>query len=384
VTTGAAEPYAAAHRLLSQLRTVARRLSAGLDARTLAEMLLHDLADVAPYDRAAVLVGGGEVLSQLAALDADGAGATVAWDVDLAADTPVSEAWLAQLPQVRDVQHAVPGEAPRPGSSLAVPLRIGARTFGVVALEGQRAGAYPAGVVAAVEDVTAEASLRLETALLFDEIRDVATNEERRRLAREIHDGIAQEIASLGYALDALSYDAARSDAELAGRIRAVRGDLTAVLREVRHSISALRTTVEEHGGLGAAVSDYARAVGTTAPFRVHLSLDEAPARLPPDTESELLRIAQEAITNARKHSRAHNLWVTCLVRPPTALVRVEDDGTGLAAAGRRDSYGLAIMRERAFRLGASLDVRQRRPSGTLVEVSIGRAPLDGPRVRGE
>ena len=108
--------------------------------------------------------------------------------------------------------------------------------------------------------------------------------------------------------------------------------------------------------------------VGETAGIAVHLELAESPTRLRPAVESELLRIAQEAIANARRHSRARNLWVTCLVDAPDVYLRVEDDGRGLLPP-REDSFGLAIMQERAMR--SRMHARRHRPTGggTSVEV---------------
>jgi signal transduction histidine kinase len=105
--------------------------------------------------------------------------------------------------------------------------------------------------------------------------------------------------------------------------------------------------------------------------FTVHLVLDESPTRLSIDAETELLRIAQEAITNARKHANAQNLWVTCSVNPPQAVLRIEDDGKGLGAP-RDDSFGLEVMRERAERVGAQITVSNRAQGGTQVEVTLG------------
>jgi signal transduction histidine kinase len=99
--------------------------------------------------------------------------------------------------------------------------------------------------------------------------------------------------------------------------------------------------------------------------------LDEAPDRLPISAEAELLRIAQEAITNARKHAGAEHLWVTCRVDPPFAHLRIEDDGRGLGDK-RHDSFGLEVMRERAERLGGILEIGQREPRGTFVDVRLG------------
>src|SRR5690606_6747821 len=101
------------------------------------------------------------------------------------------------------------------------------------------------------------------------------------------------------------------------------------VVSELRLSIFDLRSEISPSAGLGSAISDYVRAVGARSGFTVHLTLDEAPTRLRSEVETELLRILQEAITNARKHSDAQNLWVDCRIRPPFARITVHDDGGG-------------------------------------------------------
>ena len=93
----------------------------------------------------------------------------------------------------------------------------------------------------------------------------------------------------------------------------------------------------------------------------MHVTLDESGIRLRPRVEAELLRIAQEAINNARRHSNGQNLWVHCRVHPPLAEIQVIDDGQGLGG-GRADSHGLKIMRERAGNIGAELLVES--PAG--------------------
>ena len=130
-----------------------------------------------------------------------------------------------------------------------------------------------------------------------------------------------------------------------------LRGELTRIISELRLSIFDLRSEVLASNSLGAALSDHVRTVGATSDLTVHIELDESPQRLRTEAEAELLRIAQEAITNVRKHSGAQNLWVTVRTAPPSALLRIEDDGLGLGP-GRADSYGMEIMRERADRLG--------------------------------
>jgi signal transduction histidine kinase len=355
--------YAAAYRLLAQLRPVARQLSVGLDPPTIAEGLLETLHELAGFDRGAVFVrtGGGRLIP-LAHLGAE----RVDWDLDVSGEGPFAEAWLAQRPE--RLSRQLSGDA---GSALVVPLVIGLRTFGLVGLESAErvlSAGDPAPLVARVE----EAALRLETALLFDEVRGVATAEERRRLAREIHDGIAQELSYLGYIVDGLAAEAREPGAgpELVDQLQTLRNEISRIVSELRLSIFDLRSEVDTHGGLGAALSEYVRTVGRQSGLTVHLSLSESANRLPAETEAELLRIAQEAVTNSRKHAEAQNIWVTLEVSPPSAVLRVEDDGRGLGRS-RADSYGLAIMRERARRLRTTVRVEPRDPRGTLVEVRL-------------
>ena len=354
--------YAAAYRLLAQLRPVARQLSVGLDPGTIAEGLLESLRSTYEFERGAVLVrtGGGRLVPL-----AHKGSAREDWDVDVTGDGPFADAWLSQRPTrlTRQLNGA-------PGSSVVLPLVIGVRTFGLVGLETNRRDVAPA-VASEMSGVVAEAALRLETAMLFDEVRGVATAEERRRLAREIHDGIAQELSYLGYVVDGLTAEARELDEGLTEELRSLRREITRIVSELRLSIFDLRSEVDVHGGLGAALSEYVRSVGQQSDLTVHLSLDEAVTRLPAETEAELLRIAQEAITNARKHADAANLWVTLVVDPPSALLRVEDDGRGLGT-GRHDSFGLQIMRERATRLRTDVQIEPRSPQGTRVEVVLG------------
>lgn len=359
------ESYAAAYRLITQLRTVSRQLSGGLDAVSIGQSLLQSLRGEVPFDCGVVYTRTRG--SRLVPLAFEGC-ERVDWDASLSGDSLFGEVWSTQQPVTRNVSFTG-----APGTwSAVLPLRIGLRTFGVVAIERRDDGAVTAGDLRDSMSIVDEAALRLETALLFNEVRSIATAEERRRLAREIHDGIAQELASLGYVVDDLK---ARAKAtELAGPLYDLRTEITRIISELRLSIFDLRSEVQT--GLGAAVSDYVQSVGSGSGLRVHLELDETPQRLSAEAEAELLRIAQESITNARKHAGASNLWVICHVDPPYALLRVEDDGRGLGT-GRADSFGIQIMTERANRLGGRLTVGERTGGGTFVEVVVG-SPRNG------
>jgi signal transduction histidine kinase len=366
------QPYAEATRLLTQLRSVARSLpGATLDPGGISEHLLEELRAVAPGHRAAVLsASGGGRLVVLAQTGAE----RVDWETTLDSDSAIADAWATQQPQTASRSQARSHQG-GDASSLVVPLVAGVRTIGLAVLEADVAQAYPSAVVARVTEVTGPAALRLEAALLFDEVRSLATNEERQRLAREIHDGVAQELVMVGYGIDNAQATLPEGAEETAEELRTLRGEVTRVITELRLSLFELRSEVDRNGGLAAAIAEYARTLGTSAGLRVHFTFDESTARLPAATEAELLRIAQEAITNARKHAGAANLWVTCTVDPPYAEIEVSDDGKGFADDRPDGRYGLTIMAERAERIRGRLKITPRNPSGTTVAVVLGSSP---------
>ncbi|MGE5830664.1 MAG: GAF domain-containing sensor histidine kinase [Micromonosporaceae bacterium] len=367
------QPYAEATRLLTQLRTVARQLpGATLDPGGIAEHVIEEVRAIAPVDRAAVLSGSGG--GRLVILAQHGT-ERVDWETTLNADSANADAWASQQSQVSTRSQA---RSLRPGgeiSTLVVPLVAGVRTVGLVTLEADRAAAYPAWLVHKIDAVIGPAALRLEAALLFDDVRALATNEERQRLAREIHDGVAQELVMVGYGIDNALATLPESAPETAEELRTLRAEVTRVITELRLSLFELRSEVDRQGGLTAAIAEYARTVGASAGLRVHLSLDESTARLPAAIEAELLRIAQEAINNARKHAGAQNLWVNCEVDPPYARIEVSDDGAGISRQRSDGRYGLAIMAERAERIRGQLEITPRDSGGTSVAVVLGASP---------
>ncbi|HEX2810150.1 MAG TPA: sensor histidine kinase [Kineosporiaceae bacterium] len=339
--------YADAHRLLSELHVVARQLSLGLDPQTLAAALVDELEGMAEGAVATVLIrspGGrfvplvGDVPSPIA-------------------ESAVLDAWLA-ADLVRRSRSGM--------TVVALPVLMGERVVAVVVLTGE--GPLEDEPIRHCRTAIAQAGPRLASALLFDDVRRLATVDERMRLAREIHDGIAQDMASVGYLLDDISKDAPPDVAE---RLSGLRQHLGGLVSELRLSIFDLRAGVDETVGLARTLGDYVTRVGQQAGLVVHVATDESPHRLPVATEVELLRIVQEAVTNIRKHAGASNLWLAVSVDPPRAHVTVRDDGHGLGKR-RPESMGITGMKERARRIGAGLSVHNSLEGrGTVVEIVI-------------
>ncbi|GGF31553.1 hypothetical protein GCM10011519_01130 [Marmoricola endophyticus] len=339
--------YRNAISLISQLDALSSRLSRGLDPVHLAEEIMTD-ADVSlPVQQAVVYARGakGRVYplrySEFSAPSAFG-------DVE----ELVEQVWSTERLHSRDLVTAIPVRSPeRTVAVLVVQLTHEAESSALERLQ------------ASVRD----RALQLQAALLFDNVRATATSEERNRLAREVHDGVAQDIASLGYVIDSIAAQT-RSTTQH-DRLVALRTEVTRVVAELRASVYDLRNEMRAGEGLGQGVSAYARQIGSRSDLTVHVRLDEGATRLRPELEAELLRIAQEAMNNARKHSEGRNLWVSCTVRPPRVEIEVVDDGAGMQPP-REDSQGLRIMRERAERVGAVLDVGAR-DSGPGTRLSV-------------
>jgi signal transduction histidine kinase len=131
-------------------------------------------------------------------------------------------------------------------------------------------------------------------------------------------------------------------------------------------SVFDLRHEVEDADGLAGALSEYVRELSKHSDLRVHLTLDEQGTQLSRSAETELLRIAQEAIGNVHKHAHAINVWVRLSTDASGFRLVVEDDGIGQASP-RSGHYGLHTMRERAARIGATLEVAARPDGGTVV-----------------
>ena len=344
----ASEPgYADAHRLLSELHVVARQLSLGLEPQTLAAALAEDVTAVVDGVRATVLVRspGGRFVP------------LVGQTPTPFAESVLLDAWLA-ADLVRRSRNGV--------TVAALPVLMGERVVAVVVLTGS--SGLDDEQIAGCRQLVSQAGTRLASALLFDDVRRLATDDERLRLAREIHDGIAQDMASVGYLLDDIATD---STPEVATRLAALREHVTGLVSELRLSIFDLRTGVDESVGLARTLGDYAQRVGTQSGLAVNFSTDESPHRLPIATEVEILRIVQEAVTNVRRHAEANSLSLSVCVDPPFARIQVTDDGRGLQP-GRPDSMGITGMRERAHRIGAALRVESVPGGrGTVVEILL-------------
>jgi signal transduction histidine kinase len=353
--------YRDARALITQLQELSGELVDGLDPVSIAQNILDLSREEVPLTGAVVYTRTPYGVIPLLQGDVTDAGAENS--------TIVEEVFSTGAPVVT-------------GPWAAFPLVTDAGVVAVVA-GGLNPRARPtnSSLVTALEDLSATLraeALQLDTALLFSSVRDEATAEERRRLARDLHDGVAQDIASLGYLIDDLTESS--ETAEQADRCRELRTELTKVVTELRRSVFVLRNEAQGASSLGESIRALASHIESRSGISVVVDLDEGSKRLRPDVESELLRIAQEGMNNAVKHARASRMFVACTVHAPYASIKVSDNGRGLQT-GRDDSHGVRIMRERARRIGAQLELRnaENRSGAELTVVLDAASRSDGP-----
>jgi signal transduction histidine kinase len=228
-----------------------------------------------------------------------------------------------------------------------------------------------------IRTLAAHAAIAIENARLNERSRELSTIEERKRLARELHDSVTQTLFSIGLTAEAAA-ELVESDPSRARDQLAHLQELTrAAMQEMRSLIFELRPAELETEGLAAAVRKHVDVLRRLHEQKIELQV-EGDRRLPPDVEKGLLRIAQEALGNALRHAGAGHVSVSLATRDSRVSLRVADDGRGFdveEAAARSRRLGLTSMRERAEALGGSLSVESEPGGGTtvLVEVPVGR-----------
>jgi signal transduction histidine kinase len=216
--------------------------------------------------------------------------------------------------------------------------------------------------------------VREQTAILRGRLAREAALEERARLARELHDSLEQDLAGIGYALEAVKHTMEHPSVARAHLDRALM-HVDQSMGEARRSVWALRPRALEGGDLVSALETLAHEVTRGGVLDTEVRVHGRRWTLAPGVEDQVFRVAQEALTNALKHADAGRLRVDLRFTEAALTVEVGDDGRGFdagatAAAGH---FGIVGMRERAAQVGGSLAIRSAAGAGTEVVVTIPR-----------
>lgn len=263
------------------------------------------------------------------------------------------------------------------GTILAVPIRFGEEILGVLAAAAGDSGRFSRDDQHFLEQMANQAGAVMVKARLYHQIRNLATVEERFRLAREMHDSLAQEISAVHVKTLAVERLLAAGRIDSAGeKLAETREIIKRCYEEVRELIFDLKTRFHPGAGFFEELSLYLEEFEKHTDLEVQVQMAAGPGLdLGEEKQVQLVRIVQEALANVRKHARASRVAVKVHRNNGAVRVSIEDDGCGFdpeLLAGPSDRhFGLAIMRERAGLIGADLTVDSRPGAGTCVVVNI-------------
>jgi two-component system NarL family sensor kinase len=265
----------------------------------------------------------------------------------------------------------------------SIPIYAGPRRLGVMNLAAANWRELTSDELQLLYTIGYQIGVAVERARLHARAAQAAAMEERLRLARDLHDALAQSIAAIGLHLEAADTLLDRTPKRTHAAHEKVREALRLTrdsLQEVRAIVHNLRSpalgTRPLPEALRALAAEYARTYGLSVEVR-----GTAPtARLTPMQESQLFRVAQEALTNVAKHAAAHRVWVRLTPGPHRITLSVRDDGRGFiigrpASGPTPGGYGLKSMADRVRLLGGVLRVRSQPGRGTTVTATV---PVEG------
>lgn len=231
------------------------------------------------------------------------------------------------------------------------------------------------GVVRTLTDITEQKRLRDEREQFTRKLLDVQ-EEERKRISRELHDDTAQYLALITLEMDSLINNREQLPENILSRLKKLRVITGKALQEVRRFSHELRPSVLEHFGLTAALELIVSEFSTASKTEVTLDINGLEIRLPDEAELAFFRIAQEAISNIRKHSQATKAKVGLKFATDKVNLTIADNGKGFdmrekTQINERSSLGLIGMRERAHLIGAGLHIKSTPNRGTVVTVEL-------------
>ena len=254
----------------------------------------------------------------------------------------------------------------REGSGLYIRLVIRNADTGLLAIEHDEAGYYDERDAQMLTGMSSVLALTLANARSFNRLRSLAAAEERSRIARDLHDRLGQYLTFIAIELERINRDEGSSE------LKELHEDVQEAISEFRSTLLELRAAVSAERPLSVVLAEVVDRFRARSDVDVKLVTPKKLAeRLPTRVENELLRIAQEALTNIEKHAKASKVHVAWSIADGKGVLVVSDDGRGFDPTQgiRGNAYGLVGMRERATSVGAMLTISSKPEEGTVITV---------------
>jgi signal transduction histidine kinase len=273
---------------------------------------------------------------------------------------------------------------------ISVPLKSKEKVVGVLNVASQAPRTFSQQEIQLLTSLGHQLGIAVENAQLYQELQSKeqmreqllrriisAQEDERQRVARELHDVTSQALATLGVGLEVMTTAPQSNAKEREAQMDGIRSLLAATSKDVHRLIYDLRPSLLDDLGLSAAIRSYAHNSLDAAGVEVHVETAGQEKRLPPEVEIALFRIVQEAIANIARHAHAESAYISLEFKEKGIAVQVEDDGIGfdhshgfIASAGGK-GVGLLGMQERAELLGGILVIDTRPGGGTRVSAEV-------------
>lgn len=268
-------------------------------------------------------------------------------------------------------------------SGLCVPLRVGLRNYGVIVLGSLSEKAYKEGDLSQLVALAHFATIAIQNAQLYQDLRDErdkiisATENVRKELSRDLHDGPAQSLAAIAMNIEFIKRLLVHQPEQAVGELDNLEQLARKTSWEVRTMLFELRPIILETKGLVPTLEQYVQRFPETDVPRVQLDTGGFSRRLDPKTETTLFTIMQEAVNNARKHAKSKTIWLRLQQQGSDLVASVQDDGVGFdleavkASYEKRGSFGLLNMHERAELVGGRTEIRSAPGKGTAVIITV-------------
>jgi signal transduction histidine kinase len=255
---------------------------------------------------------------------------------------------------------------------LAVPMIVAGKGEGLIGIRFTRKRTFSAGEQELAQVLANQAMLAIQMARLSVQSHHAAMAEERNRVARDIHDTLAQGFTGVIAHLEAARGAVAQKKTVKVSDHLDRAGELAREsLREARRSVQALRPLALEEKPLTVALRDLIERMTTGMTMKAQLTLKGEPVGLSQDLETNLLRIGQEALTNAIRHSRANQFDALLVFETSEILLEVRDDGHGFDPAKAHEGFGLRGIRERVREMDGKFTLRSAEGKGTVISILV-------------
>ncbi len=265
-------------------------------------------------------------------------------------------------------------------SLTSVPLRSKNAIIGAINIASLSPQGFTSEDMQLLTSIGNQIAMAIENASLHEKMQGMAALEERERIAREMHDGLAQVLSFVNIKTQAArQFLATGQEAQAETQLKQLEDIAQNAYTDVREVILGLRSTATPQKGMAYTLKEYLFHFSQLSNIKTELQISDGMASsLSTTTEFQVIRIIQEALTNIRKHARASNAWVRISTEGDQVQIIIEDDGQGFDVShirrGDWPRFGLQTMRERANSVRGTLDIKSTIGQGTSVILKVPQA----------